>query len=95
LFGRTLPIYDIRQRNAAFRDNPLLLRPGDRVQFHRVEEEELLQAFADVHADRYRYRTEDSPFDLAEYLEWLPTIDREVEERRQRREAAAAATPVP
>ena len=82
LFGRTLPIYDIRQRNAAFRDNPLLLRPGDRVQFHRVEEEELLQAFADVHADRYRYRTEDSPFDLAEYLEWLPTIAEEVEERR-------------
>ena len=82
LFGRTLPIYDIRQRNAAFRDNPLLLRPGDRVQFHRVDEEELLQAFADVHADRYRYRTEDSPFDLAPYLEWLPTIAEEAEERR-------------
>jgi urea carboxylase len=95
LFGRTLPIYDIRQRNAAFRDNPLLLRPGDRVQFHRVDEEELLQAFADVHADRYRYRTEDSPFDLAPYLEWLPTIAEEAEERRQRREAAAAATQVP
>jgi allophanate hydrolase subunit 1 len=95
LFGRTLPIYDIQQRNAAFRDNPLLLRPGDRVQFHRVEEEELVQAFADVHSDAYRYRIEDSPFDLGEYLGWLPTIDEEVEERRQRRERAAAATPVP
>jgi allophanate hydrolase subunit 1 len=95
LFGRTLPIYDIRQRNAAFRENPLLLRPGDRVQFHRVEEEELLQAFADVHSDAYRYRIEDSPFDLGQYLAWLPTIAEEVEEGRQRREAAAAATPVP
>ena len=95
LFGRTLPIYDIRQRNAAFRDNPLLLRPGDRVQFHRVEEEELMQSFADVHADAYRYRIEDSPFDLGQYLAWLPTIAGEVEERRQRREEAAAATPVP
>src|SRR5581483_6355121 len=40
LIGRTLPIYDIRARNAAFRDNPLLLRAGDRVKFHRVTEEE-------------------------------------------------------
>jgi allophanate hydrolase subunit 1 len=95
LFGRTLPIYDIRQRNAAFRDNPLLLRPGDRVQFHRVEEDELMQAFSDVHADAYRYRIEDSPFDHGQYLGRLPTIAEEVEERRQRREHAAAATPVP
>ena len=56
-----LPIYDIRQRNAVFRENPLLIRAGDRVQFHRVEEDELLQAFEDVHADRYRYRIEDAP----------------------------------
>jgi allophanate hydrolase subunit 1 len=95
LFGRTIPIYDIRQRNAAFRDNPLLLRPGDRIQFHRVDEDELLQAFEAVHADGYRYRIEDSPFDLAAYLDWLPTIAEEAEERRHRREQAAAASPVP
>jgi urea carboxylase len=95
LFGRTIPIYDIRQRNSAFRDDPLLLRAGDRVQFHRVEEDELLQAFADVHADRYRYRIEKSPFDVGAYLDWLPTIADEAEERRRRREDAAARTPVP
>jgi allophanate hydrolase subunit 1 len=95
LFGRTIPIYDIRQRNAAFQENPLLLRAGDRIQFHRVDEDELLQAFEDVHADRYRYRIEDSPFDLGAYLGWLPTIAEESEERRHRREQAAAATPVP
>ena len=32
-------------RNEVFRDNPLLLRPGDRVRFHRVEEDELLRSF--------------------------------------------------
>ena len=95
LFGRTIPIYDIQQRNSAFRDNPLLLRAGDRIQFHRVEEDELLQAFEDVHADRYRYRIEESPFDVGAYLDWLPTIAEEAEERRLRREEAAAATPVP
>jgi allophanate hydrolase subunit 1 len=95
LFGRTIPIYDIRQRNAAFHDNPLLLRAGDRMRFHRVEEGELLQTFEDVHADRYRYRIEDSPFDVGAFLDWLPTIADEAEEHRRRREAAAAETPVP
>jgi urea carboxylase len=95
LFGRTIPIYDIRQRNSAFRDNPLLLRAGDRIQFHRVDEDELLQNFEDVHSDRYRYRIDDSPFDLGAYLDWLPTISEEAEKRRHRREQAAAATEVP
>jgi urea carboxylase len=95
LFGRTLPIYDIRQRNEAFHDNPLLLRPGDRIRFSRVDEDELLQAFEDVHANRYRYRIEDSSFDVGAYLDWLPTIAEEAEERRELRERAAAGTPVP
>jgi urea carboxylase len=95
LFGRTIPIYDIRQRNEAFRDDPLLVRAGDRMQFHRVEEDELVQTFEDVHADRYRYRIEDSPFDVGAYLDWLPTIAEEAEEHSRRREEAAAATPVP
>jgi len=95
LFGRTIPIYDIQQRNSVFRESPLFMRPGDRIQFHRVEEEELRQSFEDVHADRYRYRIEESPFDVGAYLDWLPTIADEAEERRQRREEAAATTPVP
>src|ERR687888_142383 len=45
LIGRTLPIYDVRARNAVFRENPLLLRAGDRVKFHRVAEDELLEQF--------------------------------------------------
>ena len=95
LVGRTLPIYDLAARNAAFRENPLLLRAADRVQFHRVEEDELLQAFEDVRADRYRYRIEEGTFDVGSYLRWLPSIAGEAEERRVRCEAAAAATPVP
>jgi allophanate hydrolase subunit 1 len=95
LVGRTLPIYDLQGRNEVFRQNPLLLRAGDRVKFERVEEGELLQLFEDVHADRYRYRIEDSPFDVGAYLDWLPTIAGEAEERRRKREQAAAATPVP
>ncbi len=95
LIGRTLPIYDVRSRNQVFRENPLLLRAGDRVKFHRIEEDELLRMFEEVHGDTYRYRIEDAPFDVGTYLEWAGTVADEAEERRGRREQAAAATPVP
>ena len=95
LIGRSLPIYDVRARNEVFRENPLLLRAGDRIKFHRVTEEELLQQFEAVHADTYRYRIEDASFDVGAFLEWSATVADEADERRGRREEAAAATPVP
>lgn len=95
LVGRTLPIYDLAGRDRVFRENPLLLRAGDRIRFHRVEEDELLSLWEDVRADRYRYRIEDSPLDVGAYLAWTETVRAEAEERRERRERAAAATPVP
>jgi allophanate hydrolase subunit 1 len=95
LIGRTLPVYDLQGRNAVFRQNPLLLRAGDRIRFHRVEEAELLRLFEDVHADRYEYRIEEGSFDVGAYLDWTRTVSEEADERRRQREAAAAATPVP
>jgi allophanate hydrolase subunit 1 len=95
LIGRTLPIYDVRARNAVFRENPLLLRAGDRVKFERVDEDELLRQFEAVHDDTYRYRIEDSPFDVGAYLEFAASVGDEAAERTRRREEAAAATPVP
>jgi allophanate hydrolase subunit 1 len=95
IVGRTIPIYDVAARNAVFRENPLLLRAGDRVQFHRVEEAELLAVWEDVRADRYRYRVDDGVFDVGAYLEWTASVEDEAGERRERRERAAAETPVP
>jgi urea carboxylase len=95
LIGRTLPIYDLQGRNTAFRENPLLLRAGDRVKFHRVDEDELLQLFEDVRADRYDYRIDEGRFDVGAHLAWAQTVSGEADERRRQRDAAAAATPVP
>lgn len=95
LIGRTIPIYDLAQRNAAFRDNPLLMRAGDRVSFHRVEEDELLGLFEDVRADRYRYKVEDGTFDVGAFIQFTESVADETAERRARREQAAAQTPVP
>ena len=95
LLARSLPVYDLQGRNATFRENPLLLRPGDRVRFHRVDEDELLRLFEDVHGDRYVYEIEEQPFDVGAYLDSLERLREESEERRRRREEAAAVTPVP
>jgi urea carboxylase len=95
LFGRTLPVYDLEARNSVFRDNPLLLRPGDRVRFERVEEEELMRLFEDVRADRYEYDIREEPFDVGAYLESLEQHADAAEHRRRTREEAAARTPVP
>jgi urea carboxylase len=95
LFGRSLPIYDLQRRNSAFHDDPLLLRPADRVTFYRVSEDELLSLWEDVHADRYVYDCgEDASFDVGAYLELSQRVRDEANEARRRREQAAAATPV-
>jgi urea carboxylase len=95
LFGRSLPVYDLQARNEAFRENPLLLRPGDRVTFHRTSEEELLEIWEDVRADRYRYQVENQDFDVGAYLELRADVSDEAEQRRRRLDEASAATPVP
>jgi urea carboxylase len=95
LFGRSLPVYDLQARNAVFRDNPLLLRPGDRVTFDRVEEDALMERWEEVRADRYRYEIEDQAFDVGAYLASLARDRDEAERGRARREQAAARTPVP
>jgi allophanate hydrolase subunit 1 len=95
LFGRTIPIYDIRRRNAAFRDDPILVRPADRIRFERVEEDELLQTFAGVHEDRYRYRIEDAPFSVEAWLEQAADHRDEAAAARAVREQASRATPLP
>jgi allophanate hydrolase subunit 1 len=95
IFGRSLPVYDLQRRNQAFREDPLLIRPGDRVRFHRVEEDELMAMFEDVKRDRYRYDIEEQTFDVGAYLENVGRLREEAEAFARRREEAAAATPVP
>lgn len=95
LLGRTLRIFDLERRNEGFGDSAFLLRPGDRVSFYQVDEDELLGEWERIEAGEYTYDIEDSPFDVGAYLEWLPEVAEEAAERRRRSEAAWAATPVP
>lgn len=95
LFGRTVPVYDILARHDVFREDPLLIRPGDRVRFLRVSEDQLLAARRDVLENRYEYMIEDDPFPVADYLERAEEVRAEADTLRTAREAAAARMEVP
>ncbi|SKA79411.1 Allophanate hydrolase subunit 1 [Agreia bicolorata] len=95
LLGRTIPVYDMQQRNAVFADDPILLRTGDRVRFEAVDEAEVTDTFKAVHADRYEYRVEEGVFSVSEFLEWSAELEEPASRWRDHRDAAAAATPVP
>lgn len=97
LFGRTIPIYDAQQRNAAFAQNPILLRPGDRITFGpRINDDELIALRERIYANEYEYQIEaDGTFSVGEYLQFLEETRAEAEAFQRRQEAAAATAPVP
>lgn len=69
LIGRTVPIFDVLGRHDVFAGSPFLVRPGDRLSFFRVEEDELTEIRRRVLENRYRYEITDEPFAVAGYLE--------------------------
>jgi Allophanate hydrolase subunit 1 len=95
LFGRTVPVYDVLARHDVFRDDPILIRPGDRVRFLPVSEDQLLAVRRDVLENRYEYMIEEDPFSVADYLARTAEVHTEAETLRIAREASAAQTEVP
>ena len=96
LFGRTVPIYDLQARNAAFRDNPILLRPGDRVTWKPRDARPSWRR----RARRWpptgpAYDIVDEPFDVRAYLGFLRGVEPEAAAFRRRQEAAQQRVPVP
>ena len=85
LFGRTLPILDMQGRNKAFAEDPLLIRPGDRVEFTVVDEAELDELRRAVFEDRYDYQITDEPFVVRDYLANITGLADEAAKARTRR----------
>lgn len=93
LFGRTVPIYDPASDHPAFQDDPVLLKPGDRVQFVRVTEEELDEARRGVADGSYAYDIAHEDFSVAEFLAHNDAVADEAAQALQRRRLGAARTP--
>jgi urea carboxylase len=93
LFGRTVPVYDPTAGHQAFAEDPVLLKPGDRVQFVRVTEDELDAARAAVADGTYAYDIAEDEFSVVDFLTHNRTVADEAAEARERRRQGAARTP--
>jgi len=71
LFGRTIPTFQFSQKHPQFKDGPFLYRPADRVQFHEVTEQEILDIHERVHVKpEYEYQIETGKVVVKEYMAW-------------------------
>jgi len=72
LFGRTpLNIFEPEQKNAAFRDSPVLAKAGDRHRYIAIMRDEYDDIRAQVETGAYDYAIEEDTFDCDGYLAWL------------------------
>lgn len=95
LFGRTLPIADLVGRSQTGGLPPVLIQPGDRVRFERVEEAQLIELRRQVFEGGYRYRIEPGRYALADHITAWVQAEPDVRARRAARRAAADRVRVP
>ncbi len=107
LFGRTLPLREVGPPPGPAEDGGQAQSPaqdaaashlfvaGDRVQFTRVSEEELLALRLQVFEGRYTYDVEVAPFAVADYLEVLDRAGPQAARVAAQRAEAARSVEVP
>jgi KipI family sensor histidine kinase inhibitor len=94
LLGRSVPIYDLKQRNPIFRKNPVLFQPADRVQWETVGEDELEAIRKEVFDGTYRYRVYPyESFSVKKYVEFLEDTKEEAQAFAKRAEEARKGVP--
>ena len=83
IFGITpVPIWDLAGRLSAFRDNPVLFQPGDRVRFVPVDRSEFDHIRGKVDDGSYTYNfVPYQKFSLKAYKRWLDELDHRDRER--------------
>ncbi|KAK7030457.1 hypothetical protein VNI00_014042 [Paramarasmius palmivorus] len=80
LFGRTLPTWQTWGRGADFApDRPWLLRPFDQLHFEPISEQEYAKIEKDFDAGRYRFKTEDVTFSMRDYLQFIDSVQEEIQ----------------
>ena len=72
LFGRTIPTFQFSQKHPLFKETPFLYRNGDRIQFHEVNEQEVLDIYSHVHDKTdYEYEIEQGEIIVRDYIDFV------------------------
>jgi urea carboxylase len=68
LIGRTpIDIYDSQQRNSIFKEDPILVKATDRVEFYSISEPEYHRIRKGVEEGTYQYEVEEGIFRVSDY----------------------------
>ncbi|POX38560.1 urea amidolyase [Streptomyces sp. Ru73] len=78
LLGRTLPIADLVRSERSRSLDPVMFLYGDRIQFERVEEAELIELRRQVFEGAYEYRIELGQYSVSEHLAEVSRLSDEV-----------------
>ena len=96
LFGRTIPIFDLKQQNPAFKTNPILLKPADRIQWIPVSDAELESLRDKVSDGTYRYKIVGyEALNVKAYLAFLDSIKGEAASFQARQAEAVKRVAIP
>lgn len=72
LFGRTIPTFQFAQKHPLFKETPFLYRNGDRIRFHEVSEDEIVDIYKHVHEETdYEYQIEEGKIIVKDYLDFI------------------------
>jgi urea carboxylase len=96
LFGRTIPIFQFAQKHPLFKESPTFFKAGDRIRFHEVTEEEILEIYRHVHEETdYVYDIQPAKFHVKEWLDFYNSdkVREGVKELLARQEAGTKAAP--
>ncbi|MBO0888163.1 urea amidolyase, partial [Candidatus Bathyarchaeota archaeon] len=85
---------DLKQRHPAFKDNPVLLKPADRVRLTRVTDEDLQEIRRRVFDGTFRYDiSPEKSFSVKEYMDFRNRTKEETEAFMRKSREAANKTP--
>lgn len=88
LVGRTLPIWNTWQATPDFKEAPWLFKFFDRIQFHAVSEDDLLEKRDAMRRGDYRLKTEPGVFSMRQYKAFTKEVRAEAGRFKARQKQA-------
>ena len=96
LVGRTVPIFQAKQKHKVFAESPALIKPTDIIQFYEATEDEVNEIYKQVHEKgEWEYDIQSRRFSLSEWLQMYNEMEVEAMELRNKQEQGRKDTPLP
>jgi allophanate hydrolase subunit 1 len=96
LFGRTIPTFQFAQKHPMFKNSPFLYQNADRVKFHEVSEEEVIEIYKHVHEKTdYVYQIDEGSVIVKDYISFISSeiVKEEVKKLKEKQAEGVKKAP--